>query len=600
MKTQYEEVKPEYDDLVAATRKETAHMRAVAKQIAPSPLKEARQAAKLIADEMEKCADDFFYWCEHYYYIKDRHNRLTLFQMNKEQEQVIDDLEVKGRVCIVKARKLGMSTALSAYALWLAMFRQKFAGTIAHQPDSVQNIFEKARFAYFKLPDWMKQGSFCADTNSKVQLKFPHGGSYRVGTDKDEKFRGGDLYFAHFSELAAYRSPKKVFNATLNSLTTNGIACIETTARGMGFLHGMWVNPSSTWEMLFFSWKNEPSYVADELPENIHRDDLTKLEELAAEHTLTKRQVNFAAHKLAEKASGKWDWRSFHQEWPLSSDLAFAVSEGRVFEAHFDVGEYQAGVLNFDTVLPGKRYFLGFDASSGSESGDFQAVYVLSDDYDCPEIVASAVVRLKPDEFAELVYAMATRWNNALVTGESNTYGLKILDDLKSAGYPNIWRKITFDKVGNPLTEKVGFSTNVATRSILIGKMHQYLGGKKCRIKVSCPRLQKAINDFVYHPETHKAQAAPGCYDDPLFGFALAAIGLEPDHAVQHKGAITHRPRTETEILRWQLVNGRDYDPTEHFGDDSPEEREQVALISRFTQPEDDGNLYVTDVFFDR
>ncbi len=574
-------------------------MSALTPKLKPNVTAEASKASQAIEEEMAKCADDFFYWCPRYYYIKDRHNRLTLFKMNKEQEQVIDDIEVTGRTCIVKARKLGMSTVLSAYALWLAMFRQKFCGTIAHQPDSVQNIFEKARFAYRKLPVWMKIGSFRADSNSTVQLRFPHGGCYRVGTDKDEKFRGGDLYFAHFSELAAYRDPKKVFNATLDSLTTGAVACIETTARGMGFLHGMWVNPSSPWTKLFFSWAHEPAYVEDALPDNIHKDDLAKLNELALEHGLTRRQVNFAAHKLAEKASGKWDWRSFHQEWPLTSDLAFAVSEGRVFEAHFNVGAFETGVMEFDTPLQGKRYFLGFDASSGSDTGDFQAVYVLSDNYDCPEIVASAIVRLPPDQFAELVYAMATKWNNALVVGESNTYGLSTIDDLKTAGYPNLWRKISYDKVGNPLTEKIGFSTNVATRSILLGKMLQYLGGKTCRIEVKCPRLQRAVNDFVYNAETHKPEAAPGCYDDPLFGFALACVGLEPEHAVQHKGATTHRPRTEMEILKWQLVEGRDYDPTEHFDDDSKEEREQVDRLTSTLSSSVD-NLYVNDVFFNR
>jgi len=559
--------------------------------------KEAKHAAKLIQLEMQECINDFFYFCENYYYIKDRHNRTSLLKPTPEQEQVVIDIEVSGRVLIVKARKLGMSTVLSAYGLWLAMFHSRFCGTIAHQPDSVQNIFEKVRFAYSKLPEWMKRGDFEADRNSKVELRFPHGGAYRVGTDKDEKFRGGDLYFAHFSELAAYRDPKKVFNATLDSLVPDAVACIETTARGMGFLHGMWVNRGNAWTKLFFDWKDEPSYVRDELPSGIHADDLKKLEELADNHGLTTRQANFAAHKLAEKASGRWDWRNFHQEWPLTADLAFAVAEGRVFEASFDVGPFQSGVMEFQPVATNGRYFLGFDASSGSDTGDYQAVYVLSDDYNKPEVCCSAVVQLPQDQFGELVYSIATKWNNALIVGENNTYGLSVLMALREAGYPNIWRKLTFDKVGNPLTDKMGFSTNVATRSILTKKMQQYLGGPNCRIDPACPRLKKAINDFVYNPDTGKQEAAPGCYDDPLFAFALATIGLEPNNAVQHKGPVSKRPRSEMEILRYEVVNQTVYDPTQHFDDDTEEERQELQAYMQHLKSEDPV-LYVEDVFF--
>ena len=40
--------------------------------------------------------------------------------------------------------------------------------------------------------------------------------------------------------------------------------------------------------------------------------------------------------------------------------------------------------------------------------------------YNNPEVCSSAVVQLPQDQFGELVYSMAAKWNNALVVGENN------------------------------------------------------------------------------------------------------------------------------------------------------------------------------------
>ena len=563
----------------------------------------AKHDVAIVVAEIERCSKDFFYFCERYVYISDRDGNTSLFHPNKEQVNIILELQTTRRVANVKARKLGMSTVLVIYGLWLAFFHQQKVGTIAHDEGSVSNIFAKVRFAYDRFPPWMKIGPYKAKYNSEKRLELTHGGSYRISTDQQEKFRGGDLYFLHMSELSKYRDPIKTFNAALDALLPHGVSCIETTARGMGFLHGLWYDEAQPWSKIFYNWFSEPSYVIEsddqafkQVEQKMGMDDRNKIAAYAKEFALSERQRNFAVMKLAEKA---WSWKDYHQEWPATPELAFSFSEGRVFQAAFDVGKPVPGIEVFEEYNPLETYVMGVDSSSGSETGDYQSVCVLREDPQGPRIAMTAYVRVPLPEFAEMVGQLARKYN-ALILAERNSYGLDVLNRIMDDGYPNVWRSIIYDKLGSRISEKVGFHTSASTRPMLISKMQQHLGGNPTRIPVPCKRLQREINDFVYHPETHKEEAAPGCHDDMLFAFALAAIALEPENVAQHTGPMTSRPRTEMEVIKWELKNGREYDAAEHFDDDEPHETEKANLLRKFDRglgSGDDDVWFVNDTF---
>lgn len=560
-----------------------------------------REDVALVVAEVDRCSKNFWYFCNRYVYISDRDGNTSLFYPNKEQVNLIQELETTRRVANVKARKLGMSTVLSIYGLWLAFFHQQKVGTIAHDEGSVTNIFAKVRFAYTRLPPWMKVGIYKAAYNSEKRLEFAHGGSYRISTDRQEKFRGGDLYFLHMSELSKYQDPIKTFNAALDAMLPHGVACIETTARGMGFLHGMWFDSASPWSKVFYNWFAEPSYVIDEddrslqrVLKNMGRDDFNKMKEYADKFALSDRQRHFATLKLAEKA---WSWKDFHQEWPATPDLAFSFSEGRVFQSAFDVGKPVPGIEVFEDYNPLETYVMGVDSSSGSETGDYQSVCILRGDMDSPKIALTAYVRVPLPEFAEMVGQLARKYN-ALIMAERNSYGLDVINRVMEDGYPNVWRSVIYDKIGSKVSEKAGFHTSASTRPLLISKMQQYLGGNPTRMPVPCKRLQREINDFVYNPSTHKEEAAPGCHDDMLFAFALAAMALEPEHVAQHQGPQSKRPRTETEIFRWELKNGRRYDPGELFDDDTNADTQRANLFREVQNNLGDEEIvFVSDVW---
>lgn len=558
---------------------------------------------ELVVAEIDRCGSDFWYFCRTFVYISDRDGNTSLFHPNKEQVNIIMELQTTRRVANVKARKLGMSTVLVIYGLWLALFHKQKVGTIAHDEGSVANIFAKVRFAYDRLPPWMKMGPNRARYNSEKRLELEHGGSYRISTDRQEKFRGGDLYFLHMSELSKYQDPIKTFNAALDALLPHGVACIETTARGMGFLHGLWYDQAQPWSKIFYNWFAEPSYVVENSDRALIRvrremgtDDRNKMDAYAEKFALSDRQKNFATMKLAEKA---WSWKDYHQEWPATPELAFSFSEGRVFQAAFDVGKPTPGIEVFEEYNPLETYVAGVDTSSGSEVGDYQSVCILREDPGGPRIALTAYVRVPLPEFAEMVLTLAKKYN-ALIMAERNSYGLDVLNRVDEAGYPNIWRSVIYDKIGTRVSEKMGFHTSASTRPLLIGKMMQHLGGNPTRIPVPCKRLQREINDFVYHPETNKPEHAPGCHDDLLFAFALAAMGLEPENVAQHQGPMTSRPRSEMEVIKWELKNGREYDPAEHFDDDAPEETEKANILRKFDRGIGSGEdevWFVNDAF---
>src|SRR5688572_18342611 len=76
------------------------------------------------AAEIIKSARNCLYWIWHYVKIKpDTEDSYTLFHPWKAQQEVLAGLLTRKQVILLKARQLGQTTIVLAYALWLAVFR---------------------------------------------------------------------------------------------------------------------------------------------------------------------------------------------------------------------------------------------------------------------------------------------------------------------------------------------------------------------------------------------------------------------------------------------------------------------------------------------
>lgn len=120
---------------------------------------ELRRRARQHIPECEKCADSFLYFILNYCQIYDATAKVWIpFTLWLEQQQVAEALTVYRLVIILKARQLGMTWLVLAYALWLMLFHPVATILIFSLRDTEAVYLlgaERLRGMYKRLPVWM-------------------------------------------------------------------------------------------------------------------------------------------------------------------------------------------------------------------------------------------------------------------------------------------------------------------------------------------------------------------------------------------------------------------------------------------------------------
>lgn len=167
----------------------------------------------------------------------------------------------------------------------------------------------------------------------------------------------------------------------------------------------------------------------------------------------------------------------------------------------------------------GKTYVVSADVSRG-DARDYSTFHVI-DIEEC-EMVAEYMGKVPPEKLADMLAEWGTRYNNALLAPENNTFGYLVNTKLRDAlGY----KRLYYEKnTGNPYSyvstdsnELPGFPTNQKTRVRVLSKLEELIRTK--RIQVKSRRLYEQLQAFVWNG--NKPMASKDSYDDLVISFAI-------------------------------------------------------------------------------
>lgn len=207
------------------------------------------------------------------YWIQDKAGKTVLFVPNVAQKKLYDDLH--SRNLIVKARQLGFSTGIDIFMLDCALFMPGFhAGIVADTEDTAQDLFRtKVQFPYEHLPPSL-QSAVNIVTANKSMYEFTNGSAVEAGVT----LRSGTFQSVHVSEFAkiSVEHPERadeIVSGSLETVPTDGIAFIESTARGRGGRFYDYYKQAAKnniknltdldYRLHFFAWFNSPEYEID-------------------------------------------------------------------------------------------------------------------------------------------------------------------------------------------------------------------------------------------------------------------------------------------------------------------------------------------------
>lgn len=431
------------------------------------------------------------------YYIRNKDGDIVLLRLNPEQEFYI--LNRHNRNVNLKARQLGFTTIAVIDALDDCLFIDNFeAGIIADDLDNAAKIFEKAKLAYERLPDWIKKSR--RPTTDKVgEYKFPNGSVFSV----DTSFRGGTLSRLHVSELGKISKKwplkaKEIITGAFEAVPKNGYIDIESTAEGIGgefydiCQAAMPKDPeklkSLEFKFFFFPWWKNPEYQEDGEVE-MGKELVDYFEYLAKEQdiVLTKEQKNWYALKK-ETQKGE-----MAQEYPSYPEEAFLASGRPVFNQQkiasrikhvkknppeikvfvikdMEDNEHTVPVKIFKVPAKEVACAVAGDPAEGLEEGDNSAMSVLDKDFNqC----AAYAGKLDPDLFGALLVEVAKFFNGAIVAWEQNNHGHAVESAIKHRKYYKLFKRELKEDIAKEIKTKVGWLNTVKSKMEMLDELKE-------------------------------------------------------------------------------------------------------------------------------
>jgi len=201
------------------------------------------------------------------------------------------------------------------------------------------------------------------------------------------------------------------------------------------------------------------------------------------------------------------------------------------------------------TAWGSKDFVIGADTSAGYEDGDFSCAEVIERSSGMQ--VAEWHGRIKPYEFAEVLFCLARLYSDALVGVEADGHGLAVLRELAdNLGYRNIYYDTRQDELTSQRTKRIGWHTTARTKPLMIEALRQ--GVSEDDVILNSPEAIQEMLAFVFIQDKRGkvTMGAPeGAHDDRVMALAIAWQMIVNEHAVDPRW-YTYDPRKSREALR--------------------------------------------------
>lgn len=509
----------------------------------------------------KRLLEDFEFYARHCVKIRTKGGEIKPLILNRVQKRFLkhclDQLATVGYVRSVdlKGRQQGISTVVSALGYWwLSQHTAQKGIVIAHKADSTNTLFTMYKRIHKLMPEMLKPSTAYSSKKELVFDKLDTG--LVIATAGGEDFgRGETLQFMHLSEVAFWPKTyaKENFNGLLKALpNAAGTMCfVESTANGMsGEFFDLWqgaVAGTNGFVPFFSAWYESDEY---RVTPPDHFQATPDEVELSNKFGLDDAQLYWRRLEIAKSGL-----ELFKQEYPCTPEEAFITSGRPVFEPSVIhemlekasepirlMAVEQTTRLNAKTqkpevvwkVLdsprgelkvyherdPKQQYYIGADVSVGirdPDKGDWCVAQVLDSD---KRQVAVWRGQVSPDHYARVLHTLGEYYNLAMVAPERNGHGLLVCVRLwKDLNYSNCFMDLKEGQIADRETLEIGFQTNVASRPLIIDKLRGEVRTRSIEIN-DVTTLQEMLSFVV--TGTGKMMGDSGCYDDTVFGLAIA------------------------------------------------------------------------------
>lgn len=412
-------------------------------------------ARKVIPDvEVDRMLDAFERFCSEAIMIK-RPGERAPFILRDAQRDTVRRWMTHRNTITLKARQIGFSTLVAAFALWCAMGggdRQIYLLS-RRQEDSI-SLLNKAKFAFKSMPLWARERAPGVIDRTQLRMTFENESFIQSSPAAGDPITGETAFLVVVDEWAKFPDQEAAWASIEPVADIGGRVVGLSTAKGEGsFFHRMWVGAttqSNNFHPIFHPW-----WAVPERDDAWYQDKKENLEpwQLFQEYPSNPEEAFIGSGNPFFNLDVL---REMRPKEPIGQFFVTGNSDGgnRFLCDEIQGGEYTMYVR----PSPRRTYVIGADIAQGLEHGDWTVAYVM--DAETGDIVGVYRGKPEPDEFANILVGLGYMHNYALLAPEVNNHGRSTVDHLKNLKYQRIYRRRTKLKRGYEApTETLGWLT---------------------------------------------------------------------------------------------------------------------------------------------
>lgn len=487
------------------------------------------------SNEFLACSADPAYFIDTYGVIDNTQAEATAgliagtmpFRLWPEQVKLLWEIQGERLVCILKARQLGISWLLCAYALWLCLFNHGYKILLfSKRQDEANDLLRRIRSLYQRLPAWLRErlptiGAVEEPAVTRTrhrsrkkklkentrELEFSNGSRIlsMPATPSAGVSYTADLVI--MDEAAHMKYGRDLATNVKPTIDAGGRLIILSTANGVGdFFHDFWsdaVAGMNGFRTFFLPWWSRPgrdrgwyNRVKRESPDPkkfLQNYPANPIEAFAASGN-SRFEPEWIIPQCANICEGiksnKWPASLLVRKgWPSAHDAGLPATLHDV-----------PGLTIYRPPVEGREYVVAADVSEGLEHGDYSCASVI--DKESWEQVAVLHGRWEPDVFALYLMALSEPYNQAPVIVERNNHGHAVLVTMRLKQFP----RIGIGHDGNQ-----GWLTNEQTKAIGIDLLAACLRDGLIKVRCAADLMELQIYRRL---RGGKTGAPPGKNDD--------------------------------------------------------------------------------------
>ena len=449
--------------------------------------------------DYEAAARSFSVFLERYVYVLDpppgRGN--TKYEPWPHLSDLSEVLGAENLLIVLKARQVGVSWLLAAYACWTALFRKGANVLVLSKGEhEAQEFLGKCKHVLDHLPGWLTPRR---DVDSRSQMTFPDLQSKitaLAATEHAGRSETATLVIQDEADFHEYLEANYgAFGPTIDAGGQLVMVSTSDKTKATSFFKRMYRDaPGNGFAKRFMPWTVRPG-----------RDEAWRV-----------------------GVSLRYEDYQLEGEYPATEEEALRPPQIRMYfnadavssmsEDIIDPRETQKGgaVRIWKKPVVAGRYVAGGDFAWG-EQGAYDVLMVF--DWQTGEQVAEVYGRLDDDEMAQESVNLLTEYNRAWFAGERNGEGRHVIDKMVDLGYGDRMYHTADDWRENE--QHRGWLTSPQTRPVLLREYEEAVRNRS--VVLRCREAVSEHSTFIRN-DKGRPQAQEGAHDDHVM---CSAIGWQ-------------------------------------------------------------------------